>query len=203
MTYNQLLWCNPPEERAKMNIAWSLKPVLMFTKICGITTIDIEPNTENSFCRVTSIIFWRISGFTCLLLNCFLNIYRLVRYYKRKWICDGFNRWLEHTNFRMAFAYMPLNAMDEFEMWAYTIFMIGVPLVFTFQCLFTRKFRKILSSIRKIDESLVLSANFYQRCRRHCILLILYFLTVRNKNLFDWFALFPCKEIFQKVKFLC
>ncbi len=164
----------------KTSITWSLKPVLVFAKICGIPTVDIKPNTGSLICRVVASTLWRALGFICLLLNCFLNIYRFVKYYKRKWICDGVNHWLEHKNYKIAFAYVPLNGMFEFEMWVYTLFMIGVPLVFHFQTFCTRKFRKIWSSIRKFDESVVLTAAFYRKCRRHSILLILYFLIVRS-----------------------
>lgn len=173
-----------------MSIAWSLKPVLMFAKTCGIPTIDIEPKSGNLFCGVIALTLWRTLSFICLLLNCFLNIYRFVKHYKRKWICDGVNHWLEHKNYKIAFAYVPLNGMDEFEMWVYTFFMIGVPSFFNFQCLCTRKFRKILSSIRKIDERVVLTAAFYRKCRRHCIFLIIYFLIVRSYSYEIYFALY-------------
>ncbi len=173
-----------------MSIAWSLKPVLMFAKTCGIPIIDIEPKTGSLFYRVIALSLWRTLSFICLLLNCFLNIYRFVKHYKRKWICDGVNHWLEHKNYKIAFAYVPLNGMDEFEMWVYTIFMIGVPLFFHFQCLCTRKFRKILSSIRKFDERVVLTEAFYRKCRRHCIFLIIYFLIVRSYSYYIDFALY-------------
>lgn len=165
-----------PTEENKMSIAWSLKPILILTKMFGVPTIDIEPDTGSLFCRLIALCFWGISSFLCLLLSCFLNIYRFVRYFKHKWICDGENHGLEHTNYKIAFAYVPLNCMFEFEMWFHTIFTIGVPLVFTFRCLCTRKFRKLLNSTRRIDESVVLTAKFYRKCRRDCFLLILSFL---------------------------
>ena len=154
----------PKLSEKKMSIRWSLNPVVVLMKICGIPTY-IEP--RNKSCTVPRVIFdyfWRILSFICFLLNSFFQIYNLIQEMKTVSVCSSFS-----------FDYWKLIPFDFAELARVClepIYITGIPFVFSFQFYFTGKLQKIWNSILKFDEKLLLPSSFYRKCRKRCLLLI-------------------------------
>ena len=148
-----------------MSILWSLNPVVVLMKICGIpTNFELANKIGCTAHRVFFYYFWRILSFICLLLNCFFQNYNLVQEMKTVSICSSFS-----------FDYWKLIPFDFAELARVClepIYITGIPLVFSFQFYFTGKLQKIWNSILKFDEKLSLPSSFYRKCRKRCLLLI-------------------------------
>ena len=64
------------DQKRKLSIAWSLKPVLYFMKISEIPTY-YEPRNKYCILRNFEYLFLIIQAW-CLLLNCFFQIHRFI-----------------------------------------------------------------------------------------------------------------------------
>lgn len=145
-----------PEEK---NILWSLKPVLMYTKISGIPTYDASENKSCTY-RILGY-FWFILSLTCLFLNCFFQIFNFVEDMKKRYVC-GFSIFDSLKYFPFAFADLLGKSYSK------PFFVTGVPLVFALQFYFTGKFQKIVGSVKQIENKMLLSDRFYRKCRKAC-----------------------------------
>lgn len=159
----------------RKSIEWSLKPIILLTKIFGIPTFcRLNKNRSKSIIIQFLEYFWlRVPSLTCLLLHCFFHTYSFVSRLIIRFVCKKVNQ--DNWNFK----YLPMIGGELFQIVVLFAFDVGIPLVFAFQFFCTERFQNIWNSIRKIDEIIQLPNSFYRKCRRRCLYLILIAFVVR------------------------
>ncbi len=133
----------------EMSIFWSLKPLVIFMKICGVPIyFETENNKSCTINRLLVNFLWRSLSLVCLLLNCFFQTYNFVYEMKFAFLCSppSFFYW----------KLIPFDFMEYAQKCLEPIFITGVPLVFAFKFYFTQNFQMIWSSILKLDERVLL-----------------------------------------------
>ena len=148
-------------ESAKKSIKWSLNPFLIYFKISGIPAYY---ETESQKSRKNRILryFWRFLSFTCLLLNCYFQIYNLIQNMKIELDWNIFN----------GIETAPTVIFKIFISFLRPVFQAGVPLIFTFQFYFSGRFQKILNDFQEIETKIVLTDSFYKKIRKGYTFLI-------------------------------
>ena len=168
----------PSEERK--SILWSLKPVMIFSKMCGIPAAIYKPRKSSCILhRVLGFILNIIPNLICLSLNFFFKIFNcLFKGYTWKiGFCTNFTVTYSNTNYLKI---LPLQFEIFLRQLVEPLAMIGIPFVFALQFYFTGRIHKIVDSMQEIDEKLVLPIRFYRKCRKHCLFSITASLTVIN-----------------------
>lgn len=163
----------------KNSILGSLKPVVIFSKICGTPTFIGNPVNSNSIRWIMGYIICQIPSLVCLFLNSFFNVYDLVQK-KRPYFCEYFSRdelLIQKLDEKMTIETMQAqfssDAYFSIESVMNPVFTTGVPLLFAFLFYFTGKFQNIWNFIRKIDDEItILSDGFYRKLKLRCLLLI-------------------------------
>lgn len=167
------------EERK--SILWSLKPVMVFSKMCGIPAAIYKPRKTSScfLHRVLGFILNIIPNLICLSLNFFFKIFNcLFKVYTWKiGFCTNFTVTYSNTNYLKI---LPLQFEIFLQQLIEPLAMIGVPFVFSLQFYFSGRIHKIWNSMQELDDKLSLSIMFYRRCRKHCLFSIAVSLTVIN-----------------------
>ena len=168
-----------PEQSSeeRKSILWSLKPVMVFSKICGIPAAIYKPRKSSCILhRVLGFIFNMIPNLICLALNSFFKMFNCLfkGAFWKLGVCKGY------TGFNKAYSLQifPLQFEILLQQLVEPLAMIGVPFIFALQFYFTGRFHKILDSVQEINEKLVLPSRFYRKCRKHCLFLIAVSLTV-------------------------
>ncbi len=156
------------EERK--GIAWSLSPILTFSKMCGIPAIICGP--EESFLQRVIGCIWKLLSLICLSLNSFFQIFNC---FTASMFCSSVNRSIKDGKGLPYQWHFLLKYIVE------QTFKFCVPLFFAFQFYLTRRFQPIFDTIRKFDEEIVFPFSFYRKCRRRCILLIAISCMVKRK----------------------
>ena len=162
------------EELKKKDLAWSLKPILILMKMCGMPAHD----ASNNRCRFFVYIFSMLS-ITSLLFNCSFNIFYFIKnwlyYYKCKWQKSD----PKQMGFVVIYMNSPEQIVDFFEILTKTSFVVGVPLIFVFKCYVTDGWRNIWNCISRIDEEMDwLTRSFYRRCRKISVFFVIFSILV-------------------------
>ena len=157
----------------KMGLTWSLKPILVFLKICGMPAHDISTNRCRFFVYIFSIITL-ISVVFNFSFNSFYFLKNWLFFYRCEWaksdpIKKGRGRPMTRTIDKIS---APRQIIDFFETVINPSSVLGIPLIFAFEFYITGGWRNIWSSIIRIDQDIKLTKTFYRQCRRRFILLI-------------------------------
>ena len=160
------------ELEERKHLAWSLKPILVCAKICGIPTC--EPSISHWFLRFGS----QFPILICLILNSFFTMYN-ISFEIKKGLCPTGNQYAITIFKQLEY---PTLFFNFFSMISNPAFVLLIPLIFVFQFHFTGKWQTIVKSFKKIDEEIVLDEIFYRRCRKRCLFSILAFLAVSENN---------------------
>lgn len=148
-----------------MSIFFSLNPLVIFMKFCGVPIYPEPENNKNcTTLRVLVDFIWRSLSLICLSLNCFFQTYNFVYEMKINFICSSFS----FTYWKL----IPFDFVDYTRTFLRPIFITGVPFAFAFQFYFTERFQNIFMSILNLDEKVLLTNDFYRKCRKRCLLLI-------------------------------
>jgi len=154
-------------------IQWSLYPVLIYTKICGIPSCYYTtPRNPNK--RVCShlpsgysfLYIGNIPSLICLLINCFFQIFHFVERITFRFLCGLYSLG------SLDILYVPVSFANLCQVLIEPMYITGVPLAFAFHFYCTKKFQNIWNSIQKIEEEIVLPKSFYYKCRKRCLFLI-------------------------------
>lgn len=146
------------------SILWSLKPVLIYTKISGLATYQELGNKSCTAHRILGY-FWFILSLICLFLNCFFQIFNCVEDIKRRFLCAGQSRFYSVQLVPYVFGESLISCLRP-------IFVAGVPLIFAYKFYFYWDIKKIVSSIHEIEKKITLPDTFYRKCRNGFLLLI-------------------------------
>lgn len=150
-----------------MSTAWSLDPLVIYMKVCGNPTSYEKSGLIH---RVYGY-FWRFLSLICLLINCFFNIYDLLKDMKDVFVCE--RHFIHRFSKKSIWLLLPMTANDLFQKFSTPIFLLGVPLVFALQFYLTRRLEKMWILIREIAERVLMLPNyFYRKCRNQCLFLI-------------------------------
>ncbi len=71
-----------------MNFAWSLNPVVVSMKVCGVPTYYEHQQWKSCIRRIFGY-FWRVLSLICLLINCFFHFFNFIEAMKIVFICDA------------------------------------------------------------------------------------------------------------------
>jgi len=156
------------EKLKKKGLAQSLKPILIFTKMCGMPAHDASHNRYRFFVYLYSLLC-----ITSLLFNCSFNFF----YFIKNWLYYYTCMWQKSDPKQMGFVVIYMNSSEQisdfFEMLTKSSFVVGVPLIFVFKCYVTGGWRNIWNCINRIDEEMDwMTRSFYRRCRRISIFFI-------------------------------
>lgn len=155
-------------------LEWSMKPLLVCLKICGMPAP--EPNTNR--CRFFLYIFKMITLIS-LLFNFSFNILYFLKNWSYYYRCE----WAKSPPYQKGRIIVNINAPRQIIQFFETVLnpssLFGIPLIFVFKFYFTSGWRNIWSSIKIIDQDMVLTKKFHRRCRRGFILLIIASLLVK------------------------
>jgi len=110
------------EESNKTGLAWSLKPMLIFTKICGMPAHD----ARNSRCRFFVFIF-SILTITSLFLNCSFNIFYFIKNFLYCYECKWQKSDPGQVGLVVIIMNLPEQIMDFFEIAAFIVDVGGSP----------------------------------------------------------------------------
>ena len=150
-----------------MGLTWSLKPILVLLKICGMPAHDISTNRCRFFVYIFSII-----TLISVLFNFSFNGF----YFLKNWLFFYRCRWAKSPPKTRGLVIREVNAprqiIDFFETVINPSSVLGIPLIFAFEFYITGGWRNIWSSIIRIDQDIKLTKTFYRQCRRRFILLI-------------------------------
>lgn len=155
----------------KKGIEWSLSPILTFSKICGIPAIHLKPKGSVLHGVICGI--WKLTSLFCLSLNSFFQLFNC---FIHSIFCSSVNKKIKDANM------FPYEWHFLFKYVVEQTFKFGVPLIFAFQFYLTGRFQYIFSIIRKFDEEIIFPSDFYRKCRKRCILLIVISCMVRTEG---------------------
>ena len=144
--------------------SWSLKPLSIFSIICGIPS-DFW-HTQNKFLNYLNLV---IVGFS-LTINGFSSYHYVVKKIKFT---------LKHTSSEVWVETIPIVVMELIFFISATTYAFGVPFFTATNC-YLRKLRNIWDNIEKIEGNFRFSPSFYKQCRKLCIISILISILVNN-----------------------
>lgn len=139
-------------------------------KMCGMPAHDAShSNHYRFFVYISSIL-----SVTSLLFNCSFNIFYFIKnwlyYYKCKWQKSD----PEQVGLVVIYMNSSEQIQDFFEILTKTSFIVGVPLIFAFECYVTDVWRNIWNCIKRIDEEMDwMTKSFYRRCRKISIVFVI------------------------------
>ena len=152
--------------------AWSLKPLPIFSMICGIPS-DFGHN-QNKFVNFLILV---IVGFS-LTINGFSSYHYLVKKIKFTLQVTGSEVWVEE---------IPIHLMELIFFTSVSAYAFGVPF-FTSVNFYFGKWRDICKRIDEMEEKVKFSPSFFTQCRKLAIISILIsilvklFIYIINKN---------------------
>ena len=138
------------------------------------------PKNGTDRCRFFVFIF-SILTITSLLFNCSFNIFYFIKHWLHHYKCE----WQKSEPGQVGLVVIYMNSPEQirnfFELLTKTSFIVGVPLIFAFQCYFTNEWSNIWNCINRIDEEMdLMTRSFYRRCRRISIFFFTFSLLVNK-----------------------
>jgi len=151
------------ENTEKMGLAWSLKPIVVCLKLCGLPAHGTE--TRHFLIRLVLNIIVCLS----LFINISCNIKYMIDY------CSYLSQsmaYMRQSGIRKGDYQIPYFTLNYLNTILKNIYALGIPLLFAVEFYITGKWQEIWKCIKIIDQEIKLPKAFYRQCRKCCIITI-------------------------------
>lgn len=143
---------------------WSLEPIIVLMNILGqgmVISADIQVDKKRLSFRSFCIL---ILGLAILLLNIIINVISSVKVW--------YSSLASYSRGAVGF----LNIVVGFVF--NDLMVIGIPLSFMFICIFSRRWKSLLSNLQLIQSEMKLSNHLHQKLRKYAFLSVFLLLLV-------------------------